>query len=383
MKSKPLIGIDVRLVTEDRTGDSMVFRYLTKALIEHHPEYSYRLYTHVIDPLELNHLAEILGCKGRDNVTVVSLKHGGNRFAWNGWILPWELMRRPVDIYHTQYIAPLWLPRKIRLVTHIHDVSFAAHPEWIASKDRFFLSLLIPRSLKRAQKIVAPSVFTQSEIVTFYPYTQNKIEVVPNAVGDEWLSVSQSAINEETVREKYGLPQRYIIATGTMQPRKNIPYLVQLWRERPEELASVGLVLTGNPLGYHVDDSIQSKSVGDIIFTGYVSIDELRVLVGGAELLVFPSLYEGFGIPILEAFAVGTPVLASDIPPFHEVGENAATYFDPKSLAHGQEILYSLLVHEDQKKRLAEAGRFRLSHFHWKKSADILATTYESLLKVF
>ncbi len=374
------IGIDVRLVTEERTGDSMVFRYLTRALIKQHPEFSYRLYTHTEDPKILARLAELLDCAHSDHVTIVSLPSGANRFLWNGWVLPRELSKRPVDIYHTQYIAPLWLPRKIKLVTHVHDVSFAAHPEWIALRDRFFLNLLIPRSLRRSEKIIAPSIFTRTEIVKFYPYTQEKVAVIPNAVGEEWLRFSLDDTSREIVRKKYKLPERYIIATGTMQPRKNIPYLIKMWRDRPKELQSVGLVLTGNPLGHHVDAGIQPQYTQDIIFTGYVDVHELRALLAGAELLVFPSLYEGFGIPILEAFAAYVPVMASDIPPFHEVGGEAVYFFNPVNLAQGKETLYSLLIDETQKKRLVEGGRSRMAMFDWQQSASLLAAVYQSIL---
>lgn len=377
---KVIVGIDVRLVTEERTGDSMVFRYLTRALLaSSETRFLYRLYTHVVDEESLQRLKELLDCTERDDVEIVSLSGSSNRFIWNGYSLPRELQRRPVDIYHTQYIAPLWLPRKTKLVTHVHDISFAAHPEWIAPKDRFFLHLLIPRSLKRSDLLIVPSDFTRTEIEEYYPAMRGKIKVVPNAVGEEWLRSENDETIKLEVQKKYNLPKRYVVAAGTMQPRKNIPYLIQLWKERPASLQEVGLVLTGNPMGHHVDERIDSRDQSGIIFTGYVDIDELRAIVAGAEILAFPSLYEGFGIPLLEAFATGVPVLASDIPPFREVGALAIAYIDPGNLAHGKEVLYSLLIDEARKKRLVEAGRSRLALYNWEKSALLLSEAYQSL----
>lgn len=379
MQSLPTIGIDVRLVGQQRTGDEVVFFYLTRALIRLNEGFRFRLYTHESDPKKITELKVQLGCSERSDVEVVSLSQGKNRFLWNMLVLPWELFRNPVDVYHTQYIAPLLLPKKVKLVTHIHDVSFAAHPEWIAPRDRFFLRRLIPRSLKRSDRIVAPSLFTKQEIERYYPAAREKVVVVPNACGEEWLTpVDQAQVL--AVRSRYHLPQRYIIASGTMQPRKNIPLLVRAWRERPVALREVGLVLTGNRFGHHVDRALQSEAmVQDIIFPGYVDVPTLRALVAGASVAAFPSHYEGFGIPLLEAFASHTPVLASSIPPFVEVGGQAFLAFDPTSLDEMKKNLYSLLVEGDQQNLLVAAGQERLSHFSWENSAKLLLLEYKAL----
>jgi len=377
----PLVGIDIRLIGQGRTGDEVVFFNLTRALLqEGRGQFSFRLFTHESNPKKLEELRIKLECVDREDVAVVSLPQGKNRFVWNMLVLPWELSRHPVDIYHTQYITPLVLPRKTKLVTHIHDVSFAAHPKWIALRDRFFLGLLIPRSLRRSNAIIVPSQFTQLEIERYYPYASSKIAVVPNAVAKEWLApVVERDI--DVVRQKFQLPKRYIIASGTMQPRKNIPLFIQAWAERPEELREVGLVLTGNRFGYHVDRRLSDEAISkQIIFPGYVDVPTLRALVAGAHVFAFPSLYEGFGIPLLEAFASGTPVLASRIPPFEEVGGDAFLAFDPLSLAEMKKTLYSLLVEKDVALRLIQAGRERLQLFSWEKNAQNLLTIYRTLL---
>lgn len=377
--SLPILGIDTRLIGQERTGDEVVFFNLTRALLqEGKGQFRFRLFTHTKQAQKLTELRTVLECLDRDDVEFVALSMGKNRFLWNLWVLPWELWRRPVDIYHTQYIAPLWLPRQTKLVTHIHDVSFAAHPEWIAPKDRFFLNRLIPRSLRRSQLIVAPSQFTEREIEHYYPFTRGKVRVIPNAVGREWLTpVSSSEI--EAVRKRFQLPERYILASGTMQPRKNIPLLIEAWAKRPAELHSVGLVLTGNRFGHHVDKRLQAVFAQEgIIFPGYVDMATLRALIAGAAAYVFPSLYEGFGLPILEAFASRTPVIASNIPPFQEVGGQAFRAFDPLSLAEMQKSLYSLLVEIEQPKTLLQAGNERLHLFSWEKSAQLLLSEYRA-----
>ncbi len=378
----PLLGIDIRLIGKQRTGDEVVFLNLTRSLLQQGKgAWRFRLYTDEGDTSRLQGVRELLECVGREDVEFCSLPAGRNRFWWNLWVLPRELAQRPVAIYHTQYIAPLWLPRQIALVTHIHDVSFAAHPEWIGAKDRLFLSWLIPRSLRRSKLIVVPSAFTQRETLHYYPESEGKIVVVPNAVAREWLTPVTDDM-KALVREQFQLPDRYLIASGTMQPRKNIPLLIEAWSKRPVEFSSVGLVLTGNRFGHHVDQRLQEDGrVHDIIFPGYVDVPTLQALVAGAELVVFPSLYEGFGIPILEAFAVGTPVLAAKIPPFEEIGAaGACQFFDPTSLAEMQKNLYTLLVEKGLRNRLVQSGKEQLQRYSWEKSAVLLLSKYHQLL---
>ncbi len=377
----PIVGIDIRLIGKQRTGDEVVFFNLTRALLQKGKgQFYFHLFTHEKEETKLVALRTQLECLGREDVKFVSVAFGKNRFLWNMLALPLQLFRQPVDIYHTQYIAPLFLPSRVKLVTHIHDVSFAAHPEWIAARDRFFLNLLIPRSLHRSDKIIAPSQFTKNEIEIYYPYTQGKVSIVPNAAGREWMS--PVPVEEvEKVQKKYGLPERYIIASGTMQPRKNIPLLVEAWAKRPEELRDIGLVLTGNRFGHHVDVRLHDpKVIEEIIFPGYVDLDMLRVLVKGASVSVFPSLYEGFGIPLLEAFASRVPVLASRIAPFQEVGGGGFLSFDPLNIDEMKKNLYSLLIDRDVQQRLIQAGEERIRLFSWEKSAEVLLTEYRTLL---
>lgn len=377
----PIVGIDIRLIGKQRTGDEVVFFNLTRALLqEGKGQFYFHLFTHETEETKLIELRAQLECLGREDVKFVSVAFGRNRFLWNMLALPLQLFRQPVDIYHTQYIAPLFLPSRVKLVTHIHDVSFAAHPEWIAPKDRFFLHLLIPRSLRRSHKIIVPSQFTKNEIETYYPYTNGKVSIIPNAVGREWMD-PVSAEEIQKVQKEYVLPERYIIASGTMQPRKNIPLLIEAWANRPAELQVVGLVLTGNRFGHHVDARLHdSQVIEKIIFPGYVDLDTLRVLVKGASVSVFPSLYEGFGIPLLEAFVSRVPVLASRIPPFKEVGGGAFLAFDPLNIDEIKKNLYSLLIDRDAQKRLIQAGEERLKLFSWEKSAELLLTEYRALL---
>ncbi len=374
------VGIDIRLIGKQRTGDEVVFFQLVRALIRRQDAgIRYELFTDESADDRLAALRLRLEALGRADVEIVSLP-AKNRFWWNGVVLPWRLFRSPVHVFHTQYILPLWLPRAVKVVTHIHDISFRIHPEWIGWKDRLFLSLLIPRTFRRSDRIIAPSEFTRREIVREYGVPEERIVVVENAAAPEWsLSIPVDEIRRVT--EVRGLtPGHYLISSGTMQPRKNIPFLIAAFREanRSHPLG-LKLVLTGNPAGHNVDTRARGEADDNIVYTGYVSDADLRALVAGAAGYVFPSLYEGFGIPIEEALAQGTPVLASDIPVFHEVGGDRIAYFDPSALAPLAETLYTFSIDILSGKREKKPLSGSEQRYSWTKSAEKLALLYRSL----
>ncbi len=373
-------AIDIRLLGKKRTGDEAVFFNLTKELLALDQEHEYWLLTDEKDPSVLLQLQNSLGCVDQKNVRIVSLS-GKNRFLWNLVTLPWFLFRHRVDVYHTQYILPLCIPKRTRVLLHIHDVSFKAYPELIGWKDRFFLALLIPRSLRRASRILVPSQFTKDEIRRYYGTAEEKIVVIPNAVSDVFLVTS---VGETALQEKYSLPKRFILFVGTLQPRKNIPLLIRAFAEVTKRIPDIELVIVGNRQGHHFDSAIDSVIEEldlsmKVHFPGYIAEEDLPGIMRCASLFVFPSFYEGFGIPLLEAMSQNVPVACSDIPCLREVAGDAAQYFDPMSVASCQEKLYTLLIQKELRESVVALGKSRSSFFLWKKSATLLSRVYETL----
>lgn len=373
-------AIDIRLLGKKRTGDEAVFFNLTKELLALDQEHEYWLLTDEKDPSLLLQLQNRLGCVDQKNVRIVSLS-GKNRFLWNLVTLPWFLFRHRVDAYHTQYILPLCIPKRTRVLLHIHDVSFKAYPELIGWKDRFFLALLIPRSLRRASRILVPSQFTKDEIRRYYGTAEEKIVVIPNAVSDVFLTTS---VEETALQEKYSLPKRFILFVGTLQPRKNIPLLIRAFAEVTKRIPDIELVIVGNRQGHHFDSAIDSVIEEldlsmKVHFPGYIAEEDLPGVMRCASLFVFPSFYEGFGIPLLEAMSQNVPVACSDIPCLREVAGDAAQYFDPMSVASCQEKLYTLLIQKELRESVVALGKSRSSFFLWKKSATLLSRVYETL----
>lgn len=382
-KTKITIAIDIRLVGKKRTGDEAVFFHLTKELLKLDSQNRYILLTDETESAKIAFLYAHLECVGQTNVEIISLS-SKNRFLWNLFAVPKFLFQNSIDIFYTQYILPVCLPKRTKVITHIHDVSFRAYPELIRRSDRFFLALLIPFSLKRATRIITPSQFTKNEIVHYYNIPAEKIMVIPNGIGDDFLETISNDADPRLLRNKYALPERYIVSVGTLQPRKNIPFLIEAFALLKKRLPQMKLVLVGNKTAYHTDPHIE-KSIEshhferEVLFPGFVEQKDLPTVIRHADAFVFPSLYEGFGIPLLEAMSQEVPIAASSLPSLKEVAGEAALYFDPASIAQCEEILYTLCTQEETKETLRRAGKERMKHFSWKMSAVYL---FDALNKI-
>lgn len=385
------IAIDIRLLGKKRTGDEMVFFHLTKEVLKLDKENQYFLLTDETETEKIKTLSSRLECTEQKNVEIISLP-SKNRFAWNLWTLPVYLFQNNIDVFHTQYILPLFAPRRTKIITHIHDVSFRTYPKLIGWTDRLFLSLFIPHSLKKATLIIAPSQFTKDEIIKYYSIRAEKIRVISNAIGEEFLeNILNNPENDNTIREKYHLPEKFILYVGTLQPRKNIPFLIQAFAKlqihlRDSDVSSenIKLVLVGNRFGHHTDKNIDKiiaeQNIKDsIIFPGFIDQKDLPSVIRMADIFAFPSLYEGFGIPLLEAMSQSVPIAAANIPSLRETAGNAAVYFDPASIANCEEKLYTLIVDKKQREILIERGKAQLSSFSWQKSAELLFEVYNTL----
>ncbi len=373
------IAIDIRNVGKGRTGDEVVFFELVKnlALIDHDNNYTLLIDDRSDD--EINEIENSLEIINKNNFTIVQLG-SGNKFVWNGWKVAKYCVKEKIDIYHTQYIIPFFIPVTTKIVTHIHDVSFKVHKELISKKDAFFLNRLIPRAVNKSDAVIAVSQFTKDEIIKYYNVPADKISVIYNA-----SSLVEVNTDEKSVREKYKLPQKYILALGTMQPRKNIPFLVEAFAGIADKVSDTYLVLAGKR-AHNFDEQIEQiikkyPNIKDkIVFTGYVDEDDKFLVYKMADVFAFPSLYEGFGVPILEAFSARTVVVTSDIMPHKEIASDSALYFSPTDIDQCEKTLYDGLVNVRIRESILTRENQQLERFSWQKSAQELRTLYKSLV---
>lgn len=379
------IGIDIRLIGKKRTGDEVVFFNLVKNLAKIDGKNEYVLFTDITDQETLGEIGQQLGIAGKENFKIVALQTP-NRFAWNFWTLPMYLRKNPVDIYHTQYITPWFVPRKIKIVTIIHDISFNFFPQYIKKSDLFFLKTLIPISLARADTIVAVSEFTKNEIIDYYHIDPEKIECIYNAIADDFVSGGEiSDEQKELVKKKYGLPEKFILYIGTLQPRKNIGHLIEAFARIKDGLEGVKLVIGGNKKAHNfdrrIDEAVKTAHLeNDVIFPGFIDEQDKKAVFALAETFVFPSLYEGFGIPILEAMSQKIPVLCSDIPSLKEIASDGALYFDAQRLDDFENTLYTATMDQEIRRELTAKGLERVSFFSWEKSARKTLALYDKMV---
>ncbi|PIU07476.1 MAG: hypothetical protein COZ85_01775 [Candidatus Moranbacteria bacterium CG_4_8_14_3_um_filter_34_16] len=377
------IGIDIRLIGKNRTGDEAVFFGLVKNLAMIDQKNYYTLFTDETEPKKIKFLRSHLGLKKKENFEIVSLR-AKNKFIWNFWSISRYLQKNELDIYLTQYVIPFFVPRKTKIITIIHDISFNFFPQMIKLKDLFFLKILIPLSIKRARKIVAVSRFTKNEIINYYGIEKNKVSYIHNAVADDFLRQNVSSEKIDAVKKKYQLGENYILYIGTLQPRKNIPLLIQAFYLLEKSLQEkVNLVIAGNKkynFDSKIDIALKKSSVQEkIIFPGFIDEKDKALVMAGAKIFCFPSFYEGFGIPILEAMSLGIPVVASEISPHREIAGIAVKFFNLQEAADLAEKLTLLLKNKKIQEELSRKGLEQSKNFSWQKTAQKMLDIFQSV----
>ncbi len=379
------IGIDIRLIGKKQTGSEVYFFNLVKYLAAADKENEYYLYTDRNPKTDTSLKAEIDRLKLDNNFRIIFLD-SPNRFWWNFWALPDHLRKNPVDVFHTQYIAPFWLPKKIKLVLTIHDISFNFFPEFIKKSDLFFLKTLMPRSIRRADKIITVSRNERRQIIDFYKIPAEKVDFTYNGVDFERFAKEFSTEEKEKIRAKYKLPEKFLLYVGTMQPRKNVPALVATLRSLYDKYGTGGLklVIVGNRQARNfderIDEAIKKYNLrNDVIFPGWVEDEDLPAFYKLADCFVFVSLYEGFGIPVVEAMAAGLPVVSSDKSCLPEVGGEAALYADPADSRKFASQINRILSDNNLRSELIKKGNELAQTYSWQKTAEKTLGIYRSL----
>ena len=253
----------------------------------------------------------------------------------------------------------------------IYDIAFEHYPEYIENKNFQYLKRRVPEAAKKSNKIITISEFTKNDLIKKYSVDPGKIIVAHCAVNIENFKRTQLTTS---IKKKYNLPNDYLLYLGTIEPRKNIANLLRAYSKLPKNIKDqYPLVLAGG--GGWNDDEIKSeienaKKDSQIIQTGYVDEKDIPALYSGAELFLYPSHFEGFGMQILEAMACGTPVLTSNNSSLPEVGGDAAYYVDDKSIDSIRNGIEKLLSDPDLRKDLVKKGKQQIKKFSWKESAQ-------------
>jgi glycosyltransferase involved in cell wall biosynthesis len=235
-------------------------------------------------------------------------------------------------------------------------------------------------ALRRARRVIAISQSTRRDLVESFPHTAKKVCVVPDAAQDRFTT---ERCNDDEVTRKYHLNRPYVIAVGTLEPRKNLTRLIEAFVLLPDDLrAQYDLVLVGAS-GWDTDDTFSAiaQHAPAVRALGYVADEDLPALYRNAVLLAFPSIYEGFGLPVLEAMQCGTPVLAGLTSSIPEVGGDAVRYVDPLSVEEIRAGLEHLLRHPDERRRMESLGLERAKQFSWTRTATATLEVLEAAVR--
>ena len=286
-----------------------------------------------------------------------------------------------IDVYHS---TDYWIPDlgRVPVVATLHDAIPLSHPEWAVPKQRTLKNAFMRLAARRIDRVITVSRSMVPIVVDQFKVPEDRVVAVHNGVGDEWFEPVPAGACEAVAR-RYSLPKRFFLAVGTLQPRKNLGRVVAAFRSLPAELrVECPLVIVGRP-GWGVDDLMPALAAGvasgELRWLDWVAHDELRAIFAQGRALIFPSLYEGFGMPVVEAFAAGLPVLTSTVSALPEIAGDAAMQVDPTDTEAIREGMSMLATDDALCGRLAIAGRHRARDFSWRACARQVADVYRSL----
>ncbi len=353
-----LIGIDAsRAISDAPTGTENYSREIIAAMLQLDSAHSFRLYTRSTPPPEL-----FPPTRNYETRAIPFPR------LWTHARLSAEMLTRsPEALFVPAHVLPLIHPP--RSVATVHDLGYLHFPQAHRAPARMYLDLSTRWNVRAARRVVADSNATREDLIRFYGVPSDKIHVVYPAINTHRIHRVSDADEIARVRARHGIAEAYLIAVGVLQPRKNLFRLIEAFSKLGDEYQ---LVIVGRKGWLY--ESIFAKVeelqlLPRVKFLDYVPLDDLLALYSGARLCVYPSLYEGFGFPVLEAQACGAPVACSNTSSLPEVGGDAVEYFDPSDVQAIRDTLARLLRDPARREDLVRRGHLNLQRFSWTRAA--------------
>lgn len=323
--------------------------------------------------------------------------------AYRNFLITAFISRENLDIFHSPIPS---LPRgyKAPTVITVHDLTIYKFPELYTEKELIFLKSDISAAVRSAEGIIAVSQSTKKDLNEIFGISAEKIKVIYHGIDARFF---RKCASEEIkkVKKRYGIKKEYLLFLGTLEPRKNILRIVEAYERfrdrlvhlpqlKPEDQIKENLkgysvdyqlVLAGQP-GSHFEEIKkridESKYKDDIILPGYIDADDLDQLFEGAKLFIFPTLYEGFGIPVIEAMANGVPVITSNISSLPEIAQGRAILVNPFNVAEISQAIFDLLTNKQLYNEISQKGREKAMEFDWEKTAKETLNFYKEIAKL-
>lgn len=311
------------------------------------------------------------------------------KIVWEQSILPLLLVKEKINLYHAPgFVLPVLKSKKTKYVVTIADMTFFTHPEHHLQKKTYYFRALIHYSLKGADKIITISENTKNDILSLFPISPQKIRAIHLAADDIFTDRTRVVVKQENeILQKYNIQKPYLLFVGMLEPRKNITGIFHAFEMLDEQhKKEIKLVIVGEKgwMYQHIFNYVtEHKLENNVIFTGYVPDDELPVLYKNAICFLYPSFYEGFGIPIIEAMASGCPVITSNTSSLKEIAGNAAVLVEPNDTNAINKAIVEIITNKKKREELRIKGKKQAKNFSWQTMAEKTKEVYSVVLKNF
>lgn len=294
------------------------------------------------------------------------------------WQQTIALRRLRADWYLANFFLPLYTPCHGAIM--VYDLSFRAHPEYFPRTVAWYMHWLTARSIRQTCRVLTSSEFSRRELHRFYPVDEDKVAIVPGGVSPRFQPVSNKTdmAAEQFALSRYGITGPYILALGNIHPRKNLACLLDAYLRLRQERDMVPPMVWGGMERWGSGELLERARSAGVILPGFIAQEHLPILYRQAMMLVYPSLYEGFGLPPLEAMASGTPVITSNSTSLPEVVGDAGLTVDPNSVEEIADAMARVLEDRSLRQRLQQASVERARQFTWTNAARRLLETLES-----
>ena len=370
------IYIDVSSAVHAKAGIGRYAGSLAQALIARDPERFALFY---------NRTRDSLPPEGLESVPARTIRAGYKPWrmaVWAGQLssIGFNRLVPGAELFHaTEHLLPPL--RGVPTVLTVHDMIFKLFPQHQKRLNYWYLNATMPLYCRRADAIITVSESSKRDIVAHYGLDPERVNVIYEAAAPEFVPAPPDDVAD--VRRRYSLPERYMIHVGTIEPRKNLSRLLEAIQRLREAGITIPLVVVGGR-GWLYDDFFQRlerSNVRDaVFFPGYVPSADLPLIYSAATVAVMPSVYEGFGLPVLEAMACGTPVVSSNASSLPEMGGEAARYFDPYDVDAMAGAIHEVWIDEPQRGEMSEKGLAQAARFSWDRAAEQTWAVYESIL---
>jgi glycosyltransferase involved in cell wall biosynthesis len=374
------IGFDAKRFFNNFTGLGNYSRFVIDALSKYYPDHKYFLYSpNAFANSEVGSVVE------RENVSIITPPVAYKLFRatslWRSWGISNETTVKTLDVFHgLSHELPAKLPISTTKIVTIHDLIFIRYPELYNSLDVLIYKKKVSMACRQADSIIATSMQTRQDVVDFLKVDPSKIQVVYQGCHPNFKNILSGA-EISNVKRKYALPHNYILSVGTIEERKNVLLLIKALSLLRDEVKK-HLVIVGRPTAYKerlIEVAKRNGVLDRITFLHNVSFKDLPGIYQGAEVFVYPSFFEGFGIPIVEALESSVPVIAATGSCLSEAGGNGSIYINPNNEQELAAQLERVISDVSLRKQMVAEGKKHVQLFQPKEIAESLMQVYKNV----